>query len=188
MGSTPLRDVESEFTPQTLVWGFLFLASTYPLTKRFLAIPQAYLGVAFGFGIPMAFAAVNNIVPVVAYWLLLANVFWAVAYDTEYAMVDRDDDMKIGIRSSALFFGKWDVLAVMISYLVMLAILAGVGQLSHFGNYYFVALSVVFGLIIWQFHTIKRRSKGDCFKAFLANNWIGGTVFLGLVAEYYSIN
>ncbi len=168
-----------------LSFAALFLALTYPLTKRFLAIPQAYLGVAFGFGVPMAFAAVNYVVPSVAYWLLLANVFWAIAYDTEYAMIDRDDDIKIGIKSSALFFGKWSVLAVVISYLVMLAILTYVGQSSHFGNSYFVGLSIAFGLVIWQYHLIKQRNKSNCFKAFLANNWIGCVIFLGLAAEYY---
>ena len=109
----------------------LFLAATYPLTKRFLSIPQAYLGVAFGFGIPMAFAAHNGIVPPLAWMLLLANIFWAIAYDTEYAMVDREDDRKIGIHSSALFFGKYDVAAIMACYGAMLGMLVWVGHLLH---------------------------------------------------------
>jgi 4-hydroxybenzoate polyprenyltransferase len=114
----------------------LFLAATYPFTKRFLAIPQAYLGVAFGFGIPMAFAAVNDYIPPLAWVLLAANVFWAIAYDTEYAMVDRDDDLKIGIKSSAIFFGKYDVIAVMVCYALMLAILVHIGKFMGFGNFY----------------------------------------------------
>lgn len=163
----------------------LFLAATYPLTKRFLAIPQAYLGVAFGFGIPMAFAAVNDYIPPLAGLLLIANVFWAVAYDTEYAMVDRDDDIKIGIKSSALFFGKYNVLAIMICYAVMLSIFVYVGLLLGFGTYYFIGLALALGLIFWQYQMIKARIKSNCFKAFLNNNWIGLVITLGLVAEYY---
>jgi len=163
----------------------LFLAITYPLTKRFLAIPQAYLGIAFGFGIPMAFAAINNEIPSIAWLLLLVNVFWAIAYDTEYAMVDRDDDIKIGIKSSALFFGKYDVLAVMVCYLIMLAILIYIGQLSNFSSLYYIALALVLGLVIWQYQMIQKRNKSNCFKAFLTNNWIGCAILIGLVAEYY---
>lgn len=163
----------------------LFLAATYPLTKRFLAIPQAYLGVAFGFGIPMAFAAINNHIPSLAWWLLLANVFWAVAYDTEYAMVDRDDDQKIGIQSSALFFGKHDVLAIMFCYAAMLGIFVTIGQLMSFGHYFFAGIIVALGLVVWQYQMIKKRNKSNCFKAFLANNWIGCALFSGLAAEYY---
>lgn len=163
----------------------LFLAATYPLTKRFLAIPQAYLGIAFGFGIPMAFAAVNDYIPPLAWVLLLANVFWAVAYDTEYAMVDKDDDIKIGIKSSALFFGKHDVLAIMLCYVVMLSIFAYVGQLLGFGVYYFTGLALASALVFWQYQMIKARTKSNCFKAFLYNNWIGLLITLGLAAEYY---
>ncbi|MEE9330902.1 MAG: 4-hydroxybenzoate octaprenyltransferase [Methylophilaceae bacterium] len=163
----------------------LFLAITYPLTKRFLAIPQAYLGIAFGFSIPMVFAAINNEIPSIAWWLLLANVFWAIAYDTEYAMVDRDDDIKIGIKSSALFFGKYDVLAVVGCYVAMLSIFTYIGQLQGFGNDYYIALAIVLGLVIWQYQMIKERNKSNCFKAFIANNWIGCVLLLGLVAEYY---
>lgn len=163
----------------------LLLAFTYPLTKRFLAIPQAYLGFAFGFGIPMAFAAVNNEIPAVAWWLLAANIFWVIAYDTEYAMVDRDDDIKIGIKSSAIFFGRYEVLAIMVCYLMMLCTLIYIGQLSNFSHYYYIAIVGVCGLVIWQYQTIKHRNKPNCFKAFLANNWIGCVIFTGLVAEYY---
>jgi len=163
----------------------LFLAITYPLTKRFLAIPQAYLGISFGFSIPMAFAAVNDYIPSLAWWLLIANVFWAIAYDTEYAMVDRDDDIKIGIQSSALFFGKYDLLAIMLCYVAMLGIFAYVGMFMGFGTYYFVGVVVASGLAIWQYQMIKKRIKSNFFKAFLANNWIGFALFLGLAAEYY---
>ena len=163
----------------------LFLAATYPFTKRFLAIPQAYLGVAFGFGIPMAFAAVNDYIPPLAWVLLAANVFWAIAYDTQYAMVDRDDDMKIGIKSSAIFFGKYDVIAVMACYAIMLGLLGYVGKLMGFGKYYFIGLAAALLLALWQYILIKSRDKSNCFKAFLHNNWIGLVLFIGLAAEYY---
>lgn len=163
----------------------LFLAATYPLTKRFLAIPQAYLGIAFGFGIPMAYAAIMNQIPNIAWWLLLANVFWAVAYDTEYAMVDREDDRKIGIQSSALFFGQYDVLAIMVCYGVMLSIFAYIGQLFGFGLYYYLGIVGAVVLVVWQYQMIKKRNKSKCFNAFLANNWIGCVLLFGLAAEYY---
>jgi 4-hydroxybenzoate polyprenyltransferase len=165
--------------------GALFLAATYPLTKRFLAIPQAYLGLAFGFGIPMAFAATNDYIPLLAWVLLAANVAWAIAYDTQYAMVDRDDDLKIGIKSSAIFFGKYDVIAIMICYAIMLGLLAYVGKFIGYGRYYYSGLAAACLLALWQYATIKKRLKEDCFKAFLRNNWIGLSVFLGLVADYY---
>ena len=163
----------------------LFLAATYPFTKRFLAIPQAYLGVAFGFGMPMAFAAVNNYTPPLAWILLVTNVFWSMAYDTEYAMVDRDDDLKIGIKSSAIFFGKYDVIAVMVCYAIMLGLLVYVGKLMGFGKYYFIGLAAALLLVFWQYILIKSRDKSNCFKAFLHNNWIGLVLFIGLAAEYY---
>ena len=167
-----------------LSFAALFLAATYPFTKRFLAIPQAYLGVAFGFGIPMAFAAVNDFIPSLAWILLAVNVFWAIAYDTEYAMVDRDDDKKIGIKSSALFFGKYDVLAVMISYIAMLSLMIYVGQLKAYGTFYYIGLAAALMLIVWQYQLIKKRVKVDCFNAFLANNWIGFAIFIGLAIQY----
>jgi 4-hydroxybenzoate polyprenyltransferase len=174
------------FNKTTILLSFvaLFLAASYPYTKRFLAIPQAYLGIAFGFGIPIAFAAVNDYIPPLAWVLLVANVFWAVAYDTEYAMVDRDDDLKIGIQSSAILFGKYDVLAVVLCYGAMLGILVYVGKFMGYGWYYFIGLIVALGLVIWQFLMIKKRVKTDCFNAFLQNNWIGFTIFLAIVAQY----
>jgi 4-hydroxybenzoate polyprenyltransferase len=162
----------------------LFLAATYPLTKRFLVIPQAYLGLAFGFGIPMAFSALNDYIPPLAWWLLAANVFWAIAYDTEYAMVDRDDDAKIGIKSSAIFFGKYDVLAIMLCYVAMLGILYYVGKFMGFGKFYYIGLGAASILALWQYQMIKRRLKTDCFKAFLHNNWIGSVIFAGLFVQY----
>lgn len=158
----------------------LFLAATYPLTKRFLAIPQAYLGVAFGFGIPMAFAAINDYVPPLAWQLLLANVFWAIAYDTAYAMVDREDDLKIGIRSSAIFFGRYDVLAIMVCFAAMQGILIYVGMFMRFGLFYYAGLLLALLLMMHQYWLIKKRLQADCFKAFLWNSWIGGAITLGL--------
>ena len=162
----------------------LFLAASYPLTKRFLAIPQAYLGIAFGFGIPMAFAAINGQIAPVAWLLLVANILWAVAYDTEYAMVDRDDDLKIGIKSSAITFGRFDVIAVMICYALSLILLAYAGSWLAMGYAYYLGLLVAAGIAIYHYTLIKERERALCFKAFLGNNWIGFAVFAGLVAEY----
>jgi 4-hydroxybenzoate polyprenyltransferase len=161
----------------------LFLAVSYPYTKRFFAIPQAYLGVAFGFGIPMAFAAVQEQVPMLAWILLAANIAWAMAYDTEYAMVDREDDLRIGIRTSAITFGRHDVLAVMLCYGITLAILAWVGRLMYYGPWYFAGLAVAAGIAGYHYTLIRGRQRMPCFKAFLHNNWFGAAVFAGIVAE-----
>jgi 4-hydroxybenzoate polyprenyltransferase len=162
----------------------VLLAASYPYTKRFLAIPQAYLGVAFGFGIPMAYAAMQGVVPPQAWLLLLANVFWAVAYDTEYAMVDRADDLKIGIKTSAITFGRFDVLAIMLSYLAALGLLALVGWQYHRGLAYFAGL-IVAGLIAgYHYFLIRNRDPAQCFRAFLHNNWLGAAVFIGLLIDY----
>jgi 4-hydroxybenzoate polyprenyltransferase len=163
----------------------LFLAVSYPYTKRFLSLPQAYLGIAFGFGIPMAFAAHNETVPPLAWILLAANVFWSLAYDTEYAMVDRDDDIKIGIRSSALFFGRFDVAAIMGCYVGMLALLGGAGWYAGLGWPYFVGLAVAATIALYHYTLICERERDKCFKAFLHNNWIGAAIFAGLVASYW---
>lgn len=171
-----------------LVWWMsipaLFLAASYPYTKRFLAIPQAYLGIAFGFGIPMAFAAVWQSVPPIAWVMLLANVFWAIAYDTEYAIVDRPDDLKIGIKTSAITFGRFDVLAVMLCYLVTLALLSWVGWQFLRGPIYFVGIAIAALIAIYHYWLIRERDRSRCFKAFLHNNWIGATIFAGLVLDY----
>jgi 4-hydroxybenzoate polyprenyltransferase len=162
----------------------LFLAASYPFTKRFLAIPQAYLGIAFGFGIPMAFAATIGTVPNVAWVLLLANIFWAIAYDTEYAMVDRNDDIHLGIHSSALLFGRFDVIAVMLCYGITLASLALVGLMVGLGLCYFIGLIIAEGIALYHYQLIKDRNREKCFAAFLHNNWLGATVFAGLVLDY----
>ncbi|WP_283742820.1 4-hydroxybenzoate octaprenyltransferase [Sideroxydans sp. CL21] len=162
-----------------------FLAASYPFTKRFFAIPQAYLGIAFGFGIPMAFAAQLGEVPAVAWVLLLANIFWSIAYDTEYAMVDRDDDIHLGIHSSALFFGKYDVIAVMICYTLTLLLLAVVGLMAGLGLVYFAGLIVAESIALYHYKLIRDRSREKCFAAFLHNNWFGAAVFAGLVGNYW---
>ena len=162
----------------------LFVAGSYPFTKRFFAIPQAYLGIAFGFGIPMAFAAVQNHVPTIAWAMLAANVFWSVAYDTEYAMVDRDDDIKIGIRTSALTFGRFDVAAVMLCYAVTLGIYAVLGETLHFGWVFWAGWAGALGCALYHYMLIRGRERMPCFKAFLHNNWLGGVLFAGIAAHY----
>lgn len=162
----------------------LFFAVSYPYTKRYFAIPQAYLGIAFGFGIPMAFAAQLAYVPNIAWWLLVANIFWAIAYDTEYAMVDRDDDIHIGIHSSALFFGKYDIAAVMTCYGATLVILAVVGSMLQMGIIYYLSLMLATGIAIYHYTLIRERRRETCLKAFLHNNWFGAAVFLGIVLDY----
>jgi 4-hydroxybenzoate polyprenyltransferase len=162
----------------------VLLAGSYPYTKRFLAIPQAYLGIAFGFGIPMAFAAIQGSVPAVAWWMLLANIFWCIAYDTEYAMVDRDDDIHLGIHSSALFFGKYDVAAVMCCYAVALAILAYVGYALHLGAAYYAGLLAAAGIAAYHYSLIRLRQRDACFTAFVHNNWLGAAIFAGVAADY----
>ena len=159
----------------------VFLAASYPFTKRFLAIPQGYLGIAFGFGIPMAFAAILGTVPAEAWWLLLANIFWAVAYDTEYAMVDRPDDLKIGIKTSAITFGRFDVAAVMLCYGLTLAILAGVGVSMTLGWPYWLGLAAATGIALYHYTLIRNRDTGKCFAAFMHNNWFGAAVFAGIL-------
>ena len=158
----------------------VFLAASYPFTKRFFAIPQGYLGIAFGFGIPMAFAAILDTLPPVAWWLLLANVFWAIAYDTEYAMVDRPDDLKIGIKTSAITFGRFDVTAIMLCYGLTLAILAAVGQTMHLGWPFWLGLIAATAIALYHYKLIKDRDTTKCFTAFLHNNWLGAAVFAGI--------
>ena len=162
----------------------VLLAASYPFTKRFFAIPQAYLGIAFGFGIPMAFAAQLNSVPLVAWLLLIANVFWAIAYDTEYAMVDRDDDIHLGVHSSALFFGKYDVVAVMACYATTLLLLAAIGQIAGLGLIYYSGLLAAGSIAFYHYSLIKHRNREACFAAFLHNNWFGAAVFAGIAFDY----
>lgn len=160
------------------------IAASYPFTKRFFALPQAYLGVAFGFGIPMAFAAVLDRLPLAAWVLLLTNVFWAIAYDTEYAMVDREDDLKIGIRTAAITFGRADVAAIMLCYGLTLAGLIAVGVLVERGPFFAAGIFVAAGIAIYHYVLIRTREPARCFRAFLNNNWLGGAVFVGLALDY----
>ncbi|MCO5119579.1 MAG: 4-hydroxybenzoate octaprenyltransferase [Burkholderiaceae bacterium] len=172
----------------TLTWQLAFVAAfiagSYPFTKRFFPMPQAYLGIAFGFGIPMAFAAVHGFVPTEAWLMLLANVFWAIAYDTEYAMVDRDDDIHLGLRSSALTFGRFDVAAVMLCYAATLGLLGVVGARVGFGWPYATGLAVAALMAVHHGFLIRDRQREGCFRAFNLNNWLGAAIMLGVLAEY----
>ena len=167
-----------------LSFAALFLAASYPFTKRFFALPQAYLGIAFGFGIPMAFAAVQGWVPQQAWLMLVANIAWSLAYDTEYAMVDRPDDLKIGICSSAITFGKYDVALIMFFYALMLALMAYVGALMQLTWIYYVGLVLAGLLILYHFILIKNREPAKSFKAFLHNNWVGAAIFAGIFINF----
>jgi 4-hydroxybenzoate polyprenyltransferase len=160
-----------------------FVAASYPFTKRFFALPQAYLGIAFGFGIPMAFAAVESRVPLAGWTMLAANVAWAIAYDTEYAMVDRDDDLKIGIRTAAITFGRLDVAAVMACYAIALALLAIAGATAGLGAAWHAGLAVAAAIAGYHFVLIRDRSRDGCFAAFRHNNWLGAAIFAGLVID-----
>ena len=162
----------------------LLIAATYPYFKRFFAIPQAYLGIAFGFGMPMAFAAVQGTVPPVAWLLLAGNVFWAVAYDTEYAMVDRDDDLKIGIKTSAITFGRYDVAAIMVCYGVHLAILLAVGRHFGLGLPFLAGMAVAAGCAVYHYFLIRGRERAPCFAAFRHNNYLGAAIFAGIALDY----
>ena len=161
----------------------LFLAASYPFTKRFFALPQAYLGIAFGFGIPMGFAALRGEVPPVGWVMLAANIAWTIAYDTEYAMVDRDDDLRIGIRTAAILFGRFDIFAVMACHTVFIVLMAVVGWMAQLGTAYFAGLGVAAMLCAWQLRMIRDRSRAGCFRAFLHNNWVGAAVFGGVLAD-----
>ena len=162
----------------------LAIAFSYPFTKRFFALPQAYLGIAFGFGIPMAYAAIQNRLPANCWLLLAANVFYAFAYDTEYAMVDRDDDARLGLRTSALTLGRWDVAAVMASYGAMLALLAALGILSRLGWPYYAGLAGAGAMMALHWGWIRDRSREGCFRAFRHNNWVGAAIFAGIALSF----
>lgn len=162
----------------------VIIAGTYPYFKRFFAIPQAYLGIAFGFGIPMAFAAVQDTVPVAAWLLLIANIFWAVAYDTEYAMVDRDDDLKIGIKTSAITFGRFDVAAVMLCYAIAFAIILVVGWQFGLRAWFAGGLVVASLFALYHYTLIRDRDRMRCFAAFRHNNWLGAALFGGIALDY----
>jgi len=162
----------------------LFLAASYPFTKRFFAMPQAYLGIAFSFGIPMAFAAQTNTLPSIIWILMLANLFWVVAYDTAYAIVDKPDDLKIGIKTSAITFGRFDVAGVMICHALFIAIMIYIGQLQAMGMAYYAGLLVAVGLMGYQYSLIRNRDRALCFKAFLHNNYVGMVVFIGIALDF----
>ena len=161
----------------------LAISIAYPFTKRFFSMPQAVLGVAFSFGIPMAFAAVTGAVPALAWGLLLGNLFWVLAYDTEYAMVDRDDDLRIGIQTSAITLGRFDVAAVMAFYAAYLLIWAALGVWLGLGALYGAGLAVAAALALWHFTLIRTRSRDGCFRAFRLNHWLGFAVFVGVAID-----
>jgi 4-hydroxybenzoate polyprenyltransferase len=170
----------------TVLWSVpaLLIAIAYPFAKRVFVLPQAILGIAFSFGIPMAYAAVYNQVPPFAWQMLLINLFWVIAYDTEYAMVDRDDDIRIGIHTSALTFGRFDVAAVAICYALYLAGMAWVGWRLKFGPIYYSGLAVALVIAGYHIALIRTRERERCFRAFLHNHWLGLAVFIGIVLDY----
>jgi 4-hydroxybenzoate polyprenyltransferase len=173
-----------------VAWSFaaLVVALAYPYAKRFVSMPQAVLGVAFSFGIPMAYAAVKAEVPVVAWVLLLGNLFWVLAYDTEYAMVDRDDDLRIGMKTSAITLGRWDVPAVLAFYVVFLAIWSWVAAAVLPGNAaawgWWAGVCAAAAQVVWHGTLIRNRSRDGCFKAFRLNHWVGFALFAGIVMSY----
>ena len=164
--------------------GALAVTLVYPYAKRFVSMPQAVLGVAFSFGIPMAFAAVQAQVPMLAWLLMLGNLFWVLAYDTEYAMVDRDDDLALGMKTSAITLGRLDVPVVMACYLIFMLVWALAGVMKGFGTLFYIALGVMSGQVVWHYTLIRSRSREGCFKAFRLNHWLGFTLFAGIAASY----
>lgn len=162
----------------------LAIAAIYPFTKRFFAIPQAILGIAFSMGIPMAFAVIDGYVGGLAAMLVLANFFWVMAFDTEYAMVDRDDDLKLGIRTSAIFFGRFDVFAVAVSYTLFFVVMLWVGNDVESGPWYYAGLGTAALIALYHLWLIRGRDRMKCFAAFRGNNWFGLAVFAGVAADY----
>jgi 4-hydroxybenzoate polyprenyltransferase len=162
----------------------LGIAAVYPYIKRVFPLPQLWLGIAFGFGVPMAYAAIQDRLPTACWLLLAANVCYSFAYDTEYAMVDRDDDARLGVHSSALALGGWDVAAVMTSYGAMLALLAVLGGLLSLAGWYYAGLAAAAALALYQWRLIRSRKREDCFRAFLHSNWVGAAVFAGIVLSF----
>jgi 4-hydroxybenzoate polyprenyltransferase len=157
------------------------IAGIYPFTKRFFSMPQAVLGVAFGFGIPMAFAAIQNGIPIEAWILFIGNVFWVIAYDTAYAMVDRDDDIRLGLKTSAITFGRFDVTAVSICYGVLFASQIWVAELAQLSKWFYLGWIAALGCAIYELRLITTRKRDACFKAFLHNNWLGASLFIGIL-------
>lgn len=168
------------FTKQLSVLALL-VAFIYPFTKRFFAMPQAVLGIAFGFGIPMAYAAILDFIPFEAWILFIGNIFWAIAYDTAYAMVDRDDDIRLGLRTSAITFGRYDVIAIGLSYGVLLVSQLWVANLANLSNYFLIGWFAALACAIYHMKLVSTRKREECFLAFRHNNWLGGFLFLGIV-------
>ena len=169
-----------------VVWSVpaLLVAIAYPFTKRFIAMPQAVLGIAFNFGIVIAFAAVQGTVPAVAWWLWLGNLCWVLAYDTEYAMVDRDDDLKIGIQTSAITLGRFDVAGIALFYVAFLSIWTLALIPYALGATFYIAIGLAFAQAVWHFTLIRTRTREGCFKAFRINHWLGCTVFAEIAGSY----
>ncbi len=162
-----------------------FLAASYPFMKRYTHLPQAYLGIAFGWAVPMAFAAQTGKIPLVAWVLYLAVILWALVYDTMYAMVDKDDDLKIGVKSTAILFGDYDRQIMALLQIIILGLLVTVGQMRHLGWFYYGGVIIAAGFSCYQQMLIFQRVKARCFQAFLNNNWFGLAVYAGLVMEYW---
>ena len=162
----------------------LAISIAYPFFKRFFLLPQAFLGIAFSFGIPMAFASASDGVSELGWWMFGINLFWVMAYDTEYAMVDRRDDVKLGLKTSAIAFGRWDVTVVMVCYAIYLAGMAWIGLRRHLGPIYYSGLVVAALIALWHFWLIRTRDPARCFRAFLGNHWLGFAVFAGIVIDY----
>ena len=168
------------FTKQLSVLALL-VAFIYPFTKRFFAMPQAVLGIAFGFGIPMAYAAILDFIPFEAWVLFMGNIFWAIAYDTAYAMVDRDDDIRLGLRTSAITFGRYDVIAIGLSYGVLFLSQLWVANIANLSNYFLLGWFAALACAIYHMKLVSTRKREECFLAFRHNNWLGGFLFLGIV-------
>jgi 4-hydroxybenzoate polyprenyltransferase len=166
-----------------LSFAALAIAVIYPFTKRFFWMPQAWLGIAFGFGIPMAFAAIDGVLPPIVWALLGANVLWTIGYDTEYAMVDREDDRRIGIRTSAILFGRFDVAIVMLCYALFILAMAAIGWWARFGIAYYAGIVAAAGIAVHHYFLIRGRTREGCFKAFMHNNWLGAAVFAGIALD-----
>jgi 4-hydroxybenzoate polyprenyltransferase len=173
------------FLTISLSFAALFIAILYPFTKRFFSIPQAILGIAFGFGIPMAYAAELNALPWQAWLMLLGNIFWAIAYDTAYAMVDRDDDLRIGIKTSAITFGKYEVTAIVLCYILFLGIMAFLAVLENLNSWFWLGWLMASGCAVYHYTLVKTRDRMKCFKAFNHNNWLGAALFAGVLLAYH---
>ena len=161
----------------------LVLTVVYPFLKRVFPFPQAWLGIAFGFSIPMGYAAQYGQLPAVAWALMIANMFWAIAYDTEYAMVDREDDLRLGLKSSAILLGRYDVAGVIASQLIFLVMLVVIGAVQFMGPVYYAGILVAAGLVGYQSRLIATRDRDACFRAFRNNNWVGCAIFVGIAGD-----